>query len=452
MLLLDFRALAAVFVAILATAAMLLVPGLAAAAHVDGFNARECPIVQANRGVTCNAGYVLFSPNYKADTGKRYCGLASCFGPSTKCAGSCASSTRRCYTGTLSSTKDLCCRAPFAARDKCEKPARQSLKQPSRQQPASQPARQSVKQPSRQQPASQPARQQPASQPATTNLLLGSPPAPKLGQPVLVGIPGRIQYDNDNGFCGEVTLQMIMLEHGAWIPQETARSAGGGELLLGINYDKAMRKLGIAYEEFTGRNYKSFVAWAKKKLLARVPVVVVAYFRGGPDSDYDHIMPLVGIKTSTSAEYSDDDVLYVHSNYATEAVQRTVRDYVCTSGNKKDSITKGGCVPQNTSWGYAVTGPVYAGIGPRLELAVSSSKEPGMRRSVGMTGQLTIRGLQSGRKYAVHQIADLASVPKKGARSVAGAPMMTFTATGADKTVAVSFQSRTPAYFICVAQ
>lgn len=426
----GLRALATVFVVMLTTAVLLFVPGCLAAARAEGrvdrFTAgsRECPIVQANRGVTCNAGYVLFSPNYRASTGKRYCGLASCYGPKSECAGSCASSSRRCYAGNLASTRGLCCRAPFAAKDKCEKPA------PARGRGAARPTE------------------------ANTNLLLGAPSStPKLGEPVLVGIPGRIQYDNDNGFCGEVTLQMIMLEHGAWIPQETARRAGGGELLLGVNYDKAMKKLGIAYEAFTGSNYKAFVRWAKKKLLARVPVALVAYFRGGRDSDYDHIMPLVGIKTSTSADYSDDDVLYVHSNYATEAVQRTVRDYVCNRNNKKDSIKRGGCVPDNTQWGYAITGPVYSGIGPKLELAVSASKEPGMGRSTGMTGQLTIRGMQPGRGYAVYMITDIAKVPKEpSARSVGGTPMTTFTATSANKTVAVSFQSRTPAYFICVAK
>lgn len=33
-------------------------------------------------------------------------------------------------------------------------------------------------------------------------------------------------------YAGEVTLQSLMLLYGAWIPQEVARSAGGGELLL----------------------------------------------------------------------------------------------------------------------------------------------------------------------------------------------------------------------------
>lgn len=42
-----------------------------------------------------------------------------------------------------------------------------------------------------------------------------------------------------------MSLQTLMLRHGAWIPQEVARSAGGGELLLGINYDRAMKILKI---------------------------------------------------------------------------------------------------------------------------------------------------------------------------------------------------------------
>lgn len=60
----------------------------------------------------------------------------------------------------------------------------------------------------------------------------------------------------NNGYCGESVLQMLMLRYGVWIPQEVARAQGGGELLLGVNYDKAMRGLKISYNEWGGRGYK----------------------------------------------------------------------------------------------------------------------------------------------------------------------------------------------------
>lgn len=48
-------------------------------------------------------------------------------------------------------------------------------------------------------------------------------------------VPARLQFEQDNGYCGEVAIQSLMLAHGVWIPQSVARAAGGGELLLGEN-------------------------------------------------------------------------------------------------------------------------------------------------------------------------------------------------------------------------
>lgn len=266
----------------------------------------------------------------------------------------------------------------------------------------------------------------------------------------LLGVPGRHQYDDERGFCGELSLQQLMLRYGAWIPQEVARSAGGGELLLGVNYTKAMNKLRIKYEEFKGKNYKSFVEWTKEKLRQNLGVVTVAYFKGGKDSDYDHIMPIVGIQASGNG-YNDNDVLYINSGYSDNAVQRRVGDYSCTNKNKKDSIKQAGCVPTNTSWGYAVIGPTYAGIGPAVELRVNASKEPGMGRTATMRGRVTVRGLQPGRAYKVHQINSLNAVPSQPQGAVQASSTTPFTATSATYSMDVSFQSAQPAYFVCVA-
>lgn len=273
-------------------------------------------------------------------------------------------------------------------------------------------------------------------------------------QTYLLDVPGRFQYDDRNGFCGEVSIQMLMLEYGIWIPQETARSAGSSDpysdLLPGENYNKALRRLKIRHDEFKGKGYKSFIRWAKKHLMKGSGVVEVAYIKGGQFSEYDHVMPIVGIRTSTKS-YSDKDVLYVHTNYARRPVQRRVGDYWCTRAHKKDSYTKGGCIPLNTKWGHALKGPKYLGIGPKVELSVSSSAEPGLGRSKTFKGKATIRGLDAGREYVLYQITRLDKVPDNpGARIGGAAKKVKFKATKAEHTVQVTFPSRTPAYFICV--
>lgn len=258
--------------------------------------------------------------------------------------------------------------------------------------------------------------------------------------------PGRIQYDEHNGYCGETSIQVLMLEHGVWVPQETARAAGGSELLLGLNYDKALRKLGIVYEEFAGRGYEEFMRWTKQKLQEGRGVVTVAYIRGGPDSEYDHIMPIVAYKACPTG----GDSLYVHSNYDSLPVERKVADYSCTRSNKKDSIDKAGCVPRDTRWGYAILGPAYAGIGPPVELFVEGNSEPGLGKSTTLTGRVRVRGLQAGQRYVLHRVGK--NAPKSPRDEITdSAWSQPFTAAGEEHVLDVTFKSGTPAHFICVA-
>lgn len=104
-------------------------------------------------------------------------------------------------------------------------------------------------------------------------------------------------------------------------------------------------------------------------------------------------------------------------------------------------------------YGYAVRGPAYAGIGPVVELAVSSPREPGLGLTVEMQGMLTFKGMTPGQAYKLHMLTSLASVPtapNPGALA-ALAPAHTFVAAAPQQQLAVQFQSRTPAYFILVA-
>lgn len=274
-------------------------------------------------------------------------------------------------------------------------------------------------------------------------------------QTYMLGVPGRYQMDDRNGYCGETSIQTLMVAYGVWIPQEVARKAGSNDpykdLLPGEDYNKALRKLGIKFDEFTGNGHKEFFAWAKKYLVKRIGVVEVAYIKGGAFSEYDHVMPMVGIKTSSKTGYSPDDVVYVHTNYDDDPIPRRVGDYWCARSNKKDSWTKAGCVPKNTQWGHAIKGPVYLGIGPRVELEVPTRAEPGIGKSVTFRGRVRIRGLTPGKTYKLFIIHSLGDIPKSKSSTLHGiSPKKTFNATTTKKTLRVRFASGKPAYFICV--
>lgn len=254
-----------------------------------------------------------------------------------------------------------------------------------------------------------------------------------------------------------------MLLYGAWIPQEVARSAGGGELLLESNYNTAMRALRINFTSFEGSGlgsgYQAFLTWAKQQLKRGKGVVEVAFLRGERYTDYDHIMPLIGIQTATDA-FSAADLLYINSLFSLQTVVRQVGGsppYYCTVGNKQP-LSSAGCLPQDYSpvYGRAIEGPVYAGIGPPTALTrLSSASEPdeaGRGYTIEITATLVISSLREGARYKVFKLTSLAAVPAvSNPALLTGAPEFEFTAYYSSHCRQVSFNSGLPAYYIAVA-
>lgn len=267
---------------------------------------------------------------------------------------------------------------------------------------------------------------------------------------------GRWQYDFNSGYCGEVSIQTLMMPHGAWIPQWLARDLGTGgnqsiELILENNAEgnltRALKALGIRYDIFAGTNYQAFVQWGKQHLKNGVGFIYVTFNTDGANDEYDHITPMVGLS-------KDERHWYSFTGYETKAVQTAVNAYSCTNKNKRD-YREGGCVPKDTKWGIAVLGPAYLGIGPPVELLHLSSPDEGTttnKNKMGLTMRCIVRvhGLTPGKTYAVHKIDDHKKIPKAKGQQPGGAVVKTFTAQGADFSFESSFDTRKAAYYVCV--
>ena len=133
---------------------------------------------------------------------------------------------------------------------------------------------------------------------------------------IVLNLPPRFMWGwgpGLHGYCGSCSTQTSALFFGSWISQEFVRYAGGNaEILIGVNLASALASLGFAWERFGDKSddtdVDSFLSWSATHLRVGHPVISGWYERlppGAGDDDYDHIVPLVGLKQNSSGDVSE---------------------------------------------------------------------------------------------------------------------------------------------------
>jgi hypothetical protein len=106
----------------------------------------------------------------------------------------------------------------------------------------------------------------------------------------------RVMWENGDGYCGEVSLQVAGLQMGFWVGQNQARNLAVGEALLDVNYDILLNRLHLWHTNWSGgtadADRQNFLDWIRQGLMAGNPVIfaVKTHDTWGTDNDYDHIM------------------------------------------------------------------------------------------------------------------------------------------------------------------
>ncbi len=166
------------------------------------------------------------------------------------------------------------------------------------------------------------------------------------------------QWENNNGYCGEVSMMQGGMSSGQWMSQFNARlvcgtglsqSGPGGwcgahrnhanynaQLLIedpgtGVTgpatYASAAaclansRLAGSTYPYTTGfhapnvgiAGYKDYMSWIKSEMIAGRQVTIAMFYKYGNEDQYDHEVTVMKIGTNHSpadSTYYDDDVLY----------------------------------------------------------------------------------------------------------------------------------------------
>jgi hypothetical protein len=162
------------------------------------------------------------------------------------------------------------------------------------------------------------------------------------------------QWENDDGYCGEVSMMQAGLNNGQWMSQYDARLICGtglsqagpegackahrgavdynAQLLIedsgtGVSgpnpYASAAQCLAnsrlnaTTYNytaQATGRDgYKDYMSWVKREVIAGHQVTLAVLLNGGSDPQYDHEVSVIKIGTNHSPAdpaYYPDDVVY----------------------------------------------------------------------------------------------------------------------------------------------
>ena len=264
-------------------------------------------------------------------------------------------------------------------------------------------------------------------------------------------LPPRFEWDNNDGYCGEVSLISAGLYYGQYISQYDVRaliSRGAPQnkcqLLVGINDHLAISKLhlnSITWNTVAEQDTDQFVAWIKQMVVKGYPVSIGVYmnqyrFNGDTnphagDPDYDHIVPVIEVASNsplTNPHYFSDDIIYFSDNglwgkssHPPYFFQYGADDFQATrvEANAKDGNIFS--LPNTASnYGTAITGivdlngdtlPVRVDTNVNYEKPVikdGSNKRPS---PMPLALKITISKLEPGVLYHLYRYNTLSSVP-----------------------------------------
>jgi len=220
------------------------------------------------------------------------------------------------------------------------------------------------------------------------------PPTTNFIYPRQVVVP-YYQWENNDGYCGEVSMMQAGLNNGQWMSQFNARlicgtglsqsgpngacAARGGQ----VNYNAQLlienpgtgvsgpnryanaaqclsnsRLHASAFDysnEVPGMDgYRQYMSWVKKELVLGHQVTVALLMNGGNDPQYDHEVTVIKVGTNHSPDnptYYPDDVLYFddHGVYTLSGHKFTSNPSI-PPGAGSDST---GCTPYVFGYSFA---------------------------------------------------------------------------------------------------
>lgn len=270
----------------------------------------------------------------------------------------------------------------------------------------------------------------------------------------LLNIPPRFMWGwgpGLSGYCGETAFQSHGIFWGNWISSELVRNnADRKELLINVNDEDAANNLHFTFEKFDWEHesqpqYVPFASFVKRHI-DEGHLIVAGFFEKMPaddgDSDYDHIMPIIGYQTSsaTSSKTSSATVEKSSADGADLPITGIYYNDLYTKGKRflglpSGAQTRSQCTQSKTPsqpYDYCVTSKIVHAIAltgiqdvneetQRMWLTMPDWKEPDWGKEDRLHEQVVsfqvtanIVGLEAGVGYSVLRFDDPIDVPDQG--------------------------------------
>jgi hypothetical protein len=263
-------------------------------------------------------------------------------------------------------------------------------------------------------------------------------------------LPPRLQWDNNAGYCGEVSLISAGLYYGQYASQYDVRAIAiqnkpqnKGQLLLGTNdlyTAEQMHLNAIEWNTVAEQNTNDFLAWVKQQVVLKHPVAIGIYtneyrFYGNTnpnagDSEYDHIVPVYGCASNhplTDPSYYPDDTLFFSDNGLWSNPTPPYRfSFICDpcQGDRKSANDPNGPIyslsNDATNYGIAITGVLDLNndtLPVRLATNLNAENPPIAKHSTirpvpePLILTLTISNLEPQTPYYLYKYDNFAQVP-----------------------------------------
>jgi len=275
-------------------------------------------------------------------------------------------------------------------------------------------------------------------------------------------IPPRRQWDNNNGYCGEASIQQAALYFGTYISQYRAREiidpTQQQDVWVPDNSGPIFDALRLSYSAWDPNQstpqYQKYLVWIKSHLQQGHPVIFDVFVQGESDPDYDHIMVASGFTSTDTTMYHSTDTLTFNDNYETAPYTRTFGSLWDTRSMNGNGAVYEYCIPRDTDYGAAVTG-IKDGSGTALpvSLKVNRWNEPNISQGaspVTLMATVQVSSLTAGQSYALLRYDDYHNVPTNNYLASADTTCTVFTATGSTYTHVDQFMSDSIVIYRCV--